>query len=189
MTKPTTNGATPDSAYVTDFSVLESLASDFATLNITMPDGKKQRFRLGILGYSEYNEIGLEVLDPTVPATRYNQRTDTKEANPDDVSYRAALAKANDERRVRRLAQSLEYGGLTLPGATLADKARALKALHSNVITALLVGFQQAHFNVEGALEKRADTFHGLRSDGEPDIANVSYDAEPVESAAADGTG
>jgi hypothetical protein len=171
------------------FEDIDGLTDDVMVCRIEFPAAKGkapkvQRYKLGILSYSEYNEIVLSVLDPVVPTTRFDG--EKKVANPDDVKYKAARAAAEEERRLRLLAASLEKGGMVIPGDILGDKAATLAERPANIISALTVAFTQAHHGLGRRLESLAESFLELQPVRPEDPAGVEVDAGGVGRAAAD---
>jgi hypothetical protein len=118
-----------------------------------------KRFRLGVLAYSEYNDIYAGVPDAVVPTKVEGGK---RVPWPEAPSYGPAKVAVEDERRRRLMAASLEKGGMTIPGDDLEAKAKWLAERSTAVIAALLLGFTQAHHGMGGRLEALSDGFHGV---------------------------
>ena len=138
---------------------LEAMDGAVVACRITLPDGKIKRFKLGVLSYSDYNEIVLDVPEPT-PPTRVV--AGARVPWPDAPSMKTARATTQGERQRRLLAASLEAGGMTLPGNDLAAKADWVNARGTAIVSALLIGFTQAHHGLGGRLESLSETFLSL---------------------------
>ena len=149
---------------------LEAMDGDVMVCKIVMPDGKVKRFRLGVLGYAEYNEIIASVPEPAPPTHIVMGK---REPNRDDPDYRAKRTAAEDTRRMRLLARSLAKGGLAVKGDTLAAQGEWMAQRATNVTVALLQGFTQAHHGLTGRLEQLADTFQPVSGAGDADTPGV----------------
>jgi hypothetical protein len=130
-------------------------------LTIDFPDGRAETLRAQLPSYHEFQQIGLEVPEPSVPYTRIlNQQA---APNPDDPHYIAARADALQQRQLRRLVQALVRGGEDLPGATLAEQTDWFIAhADAGLVHALLTFFNQATLGGRARIEARADTFQPL---------------------------
>lgn len=158
-----------------------------ATVKVTvfLPYDRELTVEIGTLTYGEWVSVEAGVLEPPVPNTR--MVGNEKRANPDDVKYRADLARVQEERAYRRLVIALEKGGTAIPGATAADKATALRnELDAGVTNALLTFLGNAARQGIAVTESTADTFRKGRRTGAAgaSAAPLPDDAEPVRDTA-----
>ena len=152
---------------------------------VFLPYDRELTITLGTLSYGEWVGVEAELLEPPVPMTRMVGTE--KKPNPEDVTYRAELARVNEERAYRRLVIALEKGGTAIPGATLADKARALRDdLDAGVTNALLTFLGNAARQGIAVTESTAATFRKGRGTGAAgeSVTPLPDDAEPVRGAA-----
>lgn len=154
-----------------------------AVVNVRVPPNKLLQFSLGHLSYVEWNEIGLAVENPAVPATRWNDRAQRKDPNPYDPGYLADLEMAETERMLRRLASALIKGGMSIPGDDLGEYAECLRNLDTGIINALLTWLRNAGIGVMAELDARAETFHGLRTAGVEGVRTEGLEPPPVAGA------
>lgn len=156
------------------FDALASHDDDVATVLIDMPDGRVLRFRLGHIGYSEWNEIGAAVPSPKAPTKVLAGKRVTDAENP---AYARARLEADDERMLRRLARALERGGMPLPGETLEAKAAALRDRDTGLVNALLNHVMTMGLGVRTRFEEQATFPDGLSGAGAADAAGLEADA------------
>ena len=143
-----------------DWNTLKAaLAPATVTVKVELPYGRDVDVTVGTLSFGEWMQAETLVSEPPVPRTLAGPNN-TKLPNRDDVAYRTALAKANEDRAYIRLALALEKGGTALPGATIADKAAALKTdLDAGIANALMTFIASAALGGKAAADATADSF------------------------------
>ena len=163
------------SEYVNDVvGLLEALDGDTYTIRITFPDGKAQRFKLGVLGHVEYSELVTSIPFPQAPR-KFDKASKSVIDKTNDPDYRAKVELVAEQRRLLLLARSFEKGGHVLKG-DLKASAAWLGARPANVVSALLQGFAEAHHGLKGTVEPLDSPFHGVGAQGDADTAELEPD-------------
>lgn len=150
--------------------------SDFSTYKfevvIELPEGEGITVVLRTLSLWEWEQIGLQVVDPPPPMYGVD-----KEGRPifneQDQGYLAVKTTNYLERQLRRLAAALE---MDIPGETLAEKAEALRGMNNAIMRQLLGTLTATAFGGSARIQQRADAFHPAangRAQGE-DAAQAS---------------
>lgn len=147
---------------------------------VETPYGDSIRYELGVLTFHEWNEIVLSVQEPPIPRSKRGEGGEMV-PNPDDVTYKAAFVKVDEERRLRLLARSLELGGLGIPGASLLEKADALRDANVAHLTALWTFLKKVCQGGRADIEHRAETFHPLRGGAVGSDGSVQDNANRVD--------
>jgi hypothetical protein len=139
---------------------LSDLTSRVVKVKVTLPYNREIEIPVGTLTYAEFNSVTADVPDPVIPRTLLGKDGE-KLPNRDDVTYKAAIEKANEERSYRRLAIALNKGGVEITGETIAEKAATLRTdLDAGVANALMSFLAQAALGGRVAAQATADTFH-----------------------------
>ncbi len=130
-------------------------------VHVELPYDRALDVPLGTLSYGAWMQAESMVPEPAIPRTLAGPGG-TKQPNPADISYRAALAEANEKRAYLRLAISLQDAGMNIPGESLEEKAKAIRdSLDAGVANALLVFLASAAMQGKAQAETAADGFRG----------------------------
>lgn len=109
------------------FDITQLVTPQVLNVKVTLNTGREFLMPFAPLTYHEYNEIGMEVTDPTPPKTGLDQNGKPM-LNPLDPDYLKKRAWAAEERDFRRLARGLGKAGVDVPGDALPAKAAWLRS-------------------------------------------------------------
>lgn len=173
---------------MSDFATFEELAGErFLNVTVATDYGDARHFRIKLPGYVRWNELWHSIRDVPIPNTRAG--SNGKEPNPFDVEYKARQADVDMRRKLLIVAWGLSEAGMTIPGATIEEKADAIGRWDGAIINALFAALRSAYEAGRAYKDDNGAVFralHKVQTEGDEPLrdkpASVGEPERPVES-------